>query len=271
MAQQPTQQDLLSVLRKSAVIIQKQEQALAAYHEPLAIVGMGCRYPGAADTPTQFWQNLLAGLDSVGFLSDPRAKDLYGGSTDALRAAVRSADEAKMAAYALRGGFLERVDEFDPAFFGLSPREVLVMDPAHRLLLETTWQALEDANLVPATLFNTEVGVFIGNGLSGYAQFCEGEEDNLYTATGNTPSTAAGRISYLLGLTGPCISLDTACSSSLTAIHLACQSLRTGECNTALAGGVNVILEANSTSLFANGNMLSGEARCKSFDAAADG
>ena len=136
MAQQPTQQDLLSALRKSAVIIQKQEQELAAYHEPLAIIGMGCRYPGAADTPAQFWQNLLAGLDGVGPLPDHRAKDLYGYSTDMLLASVQSANEASMAAYALRGGFLERVDEFDPAFFGLSPREVLVMDPAHRLLLD---------------------------------------------------------------------------------------------------------------------------------------
>ena len=145
------------------------------------------------------------------------------------------------------------------------------MDPAHRLLLETTWHAVEDAEIVPPSLFNTEVGVFVGNGLNGYAEYCDEQEGNLYKVTGNTPSTAAGRISYLLGLTGPCISLDTACSSSLVAVHLACQSLRTGECTMALAGGVNIILEAGSSAMFANGNMLSGEARRKTFDAAADG
>ncbi|MCX6040911.1 MAG: polyketide synthase, partial [Caldilinea sp.] len=205
----------------------------AAQHEPIAIIGMGCHF-------------------------DSLAPILPTAATTAV-------------AYAFHGGFLDRVDEFEPAFFGLSPREVLVMDPAHRLLLETAWQALEDANLVPLQLFNTEMGVFVGNAASGYTQFCTEQEDDLYKATGNVASTAAGRLSYIFGITGPCVSLDTACSSSLVAIHLACQSLRTGECNAALAGGVNLILEAGSSAMFANGNMLSGTARCKSFDAAADG
>ena len=219
---------------------------------------MGCRFPGGVDSPERFWQNLLAGVDAVGELSVARSRTC-------------SVSRLLHPAICCRGGFLDRVDEFDPGFFNLSPRRFLVMDPAHRLLLEAAWQALEDANIVPLRLFNTEVGVFIGNAASGYTQYCAGQEDDLYKATGNTPSTAAGRLSYILGITGPCVSLDTACSSSLVAVHLACQSLRSGECDAALAGGVNVILDAGSSAMFANGNMLSGEARCKTFDAAADG
>ncbi|MBU6352246.1 MAG: SDR family NAD(P)-dependent oxidoreductase, partial [Chloroflexi bacterium] len=229
----------------------------AGLHEGIAIVGMGCRLPGGVETPEAFWEKLLAGFDGVRALSDQRLRDLP------------SSDRHS----APRGAFLERVDEFDPTFFGLSPREVVVMDPAHRLLLETAWHALEDAGIVPAALFNQEVGVFIGGGISSYMKLVEssGLDRNLYMATGNVPSTAAGRISYLFGLTGPSVAVDTACSSSLTAIHQACQSLRLQECRAALAGGVNLIVDADFTEMFANGNMLSEEGRCKTFDAAADG
>ncbi|MEM7125062.1 MAG: SDR family NAD(P)-dependent oxidoreductase [Chloroflexota bacterium] len=265
----------------STALTTTQSTASNGLLEPIAIVGMGCRFPGDVDSAESFWQSLLEGFDGIIELPDNRVVDLYGESVATLSANTSatanglqnglSAEEATMAAYALRGGFLGQVDQFDPAFFGLSPREVLVMDPAHRLVLETAWQALEDANIVPEILFNSEVGVFLGSGTSGYATFCAGIENNLYSATGNAASTASGRLSYLLGLTGPSVSIDTACSSSLTAIHLACQSLRNGESSAALAGGVNVILEAGFTAMFASGNMLSGDARCKTFDADADG
>ncbi len=243
-------------LARAIQALQKTRQKLAAVeaaqHAPIAIIGMGCHYPGEADTPARFWQNLCNGLDAIGELPAARAADL----------AIQNS---------LSGGFLSEVAHFDAPFFGLAPREVVVMDPAHRLLLETTWAALEAANLVPAALFNTEMGVFIGSGMSGYLKYCIDQSSDLYTATGNAASTAAGRISYLLGITGPCVAVDTACSASLVAIHLACQSLRNGECNTALAGGVNLLLDTDWTTMFVNGNMLSADARCKTFDAAANG
>ena len=235
--------------------------ALVNVAEPVAIIGMGCHYPGAVETPAAFWQQLVAGFDGIIDWPAKRVADLPH---------AHLAGE-RVTRYTQRGGFLAQVDEFDPAFFGLSPREVLVMDPAHRLLLEIAWQALEDANLVPAQLFNQEVGVFVGGGTSGYLHDAPPPEADLYALTGNAASTAAGRLSYVLGLTGPAMAIDTACSSSLVAIHLACQSLRNGECDAALAGGVNLILEQETTTLFASGNMLAADGRCKTFDAAADG
>ena len=264
MTQATTAADV-SPLKRAFLAIEKMQGELALInykqHEPIAIIGMGCCYPGGAETPDHFWQQLLAGFDAVIELPAARAADLRQANLSSLASA----------AYGQRGGFLPQVDQFDPAFFGLAPREVVVMDPAQRLLLETTWQALEAAAIVPATLFNTEMGVFIGGGTSGYLKFCGDQQHDLYTATGNVESTAAGRISYLLGITGPCVAVDTACSSALTAIHLACQSLRTGECNAALAGGVNLLLDEAFTTMFANGNMLSTDAQCKTFDAAANG
>lgn len=270
MSQTPTQQELVGALQQAAVVIQRQEQALAAYHGPIAIVGMGCHYPGESDTPERFWQNLLNGFDAIITLPATRAADLPMARTNA-PAVAPGAPEKELAQYTRRGGFLAQVDHFDAAFFGLAPREVRLMDPAHRLLLEIAWQALEDANLLPGELFNRAVGVFMGSGASGYRDLCGEENRELYTATGNTPSTAAGRISYLFGLTGPCVAVDTACSSSLTAIHLACQSLRMGECTVALAGGVNLLLDEAVTAMFASGNLLAPDARCKSFDATANG
>ena len=264
MTQATTAADV-SPLKRAFLAIEKMqgELALVNYkqHEPIAIIGMGCCYPGGAETPDHFWQQLLRGFDAVIELPRARAADLRKANLSSLATA----------AYGQRGGFLPQVDQFDPAFFGLAPREVVVMDPAQRLLLETTWQALEAAAIVPTALFNSEMGVFIGGGTSGYLKFCGDQHSDLYTATGNVESTAAGRISYLLGITGPCVAVDTACSSALTAIHLACQSLRNGECNAALAGGVNLLLDEAFTTMFANGNMLSTDAQCKTFDAAANG
>ena len=172
----PQENGLRAALHQAAELVQKQKLALAAYHEPIAIVGMGCRFPGPAgvplDTTQQFWEQLLAGFDGINELPAPRVEDMYGATISELIALAAAQAGAAApndpAAYTLRGGFLDRVDQFDPAFFGLSPREVTVMDPTHRLLLETTWHALEDANIVPETIFNQEVGVFIGGGMSGY-------------------------------------------------------------------------------------------------------
>ncbi|MFM7172811.1 MAG: beta-ketoacyl synthase N-terminal-like domain-containing protein, partial [Caldilinea sp.] len=228
------QNDLVVALQRSTVAIQKLKKQLAAYHEPIAIVGMGCRFPGpdgsTVDTPAQFWQNLRNGVDAITETPASRWKldDYYDPD-------IHTPGKTHIR----HGGFMDGVDQFDPAFFRLSPREVVAMDPQHRLLLETTWEALEYANLLPKTLMNQPVGVFIGftssNEYVGLSPF--DNLTNLHAATGVAGSTAAGRISYLLGLTGPCLAVDTACSSSLTAIHLACQSLRTGECDAAVAGG----------------------------------
>ena len=176
--------------------------------------------------------------------------------------------------YIRYGGYLEQVDHFDARFFGISPREAVSIDPQQRLILEVAWEALERAGIVPGTLFNSSTGVFIGlcsyDYLSMLDQADQGEAE-LYAATGNAPSMAAGRLAYTLGLTGPCLVVDTTCSSSLVSVHQACQSLRQQECSLALAGGVNLILQPDLTITFSNSQMLSPEGRCKTFDAAANG
>jgi myxalamid-type polyketide synthase MxaB len=177
--------------------------------------------------------------------------------------------------YSPYGGFLSQVDRFEPQFFGVSPREAVSLDPQQRLLLEVSWEALERANQVPEKLFNSSTGVFVGIGSHDYVNVLRDAGDlasiDAYFGTGNAFSVAAGRLSYTLGLTGPCLAVDTACSSSLVTVHLACQSLRNRECNLALAGGVNLILSADLTINFCKARMLSPDGRCKSFDASADG
>ncbi len=253
------EQQLTAALQKSAKVIRKYKKQLSAYHEPIAIVGMGCRFPSGVETSAQFWEMLLAGVDAIIELPAMRKTDMPTFS-DRADQSVR-----------LHGGFLEQVDTFDPLFFGLSPREVVVMDPTHRLLLETAWEAMEAANVVPSDLYNSETGVFLGIGVSEYLKQLVSQTREFYTITGNSASTAAGRIAYLFGLTGPCVSIETACSSSLASLHLACQSLRNRECDAALAGGVNLILDDDITTMMTNGNALSADTRCKTFDAAANG
>jgi acyl transferase domain-containing protein len=175
--------------------------------------------------------------------------------------------------YTRRGAFLDRVDTFDPQFFGIAPREAVSLDPQQRLLLEVSWEALERAGLAPDRLMGTQTGVFIGISSSEYAllQTRELETPDLYFGTGSALSAAAGRLSYVLGLQGPSLSVDTACSSSLVAVHLAVQSLRRGECGVALAGGVNVLLAPDITVTFCRARMMARDGRCKTFDASADG
>src|ERR1700733_5893099 len=198
--------------------------------EPIAIVGLSCRFPGSPD-PEAFWRTLSEGIDAVTALPDDRwDKDAYYDRDPSVSSKIR----------ALQGGFLPQVDLFDPGFFGISGREAESMDPQQRLLLEVSWEALENAGIAASNLRGSPTGVFVGITTSDYARLgTENDSTDLdiYSATGGSLNVAAGRISFVLGLNGPAIAVDTACSSSLVALHLACQSLRDRECDLALAGG----------------------------------
>ena len=233
--------------------------------EPVAIVGMGCRFPGSANTPDAFWDNLRNGVDSITQVPASRwdAAELYDPDPSA---------PGKVAT--LWGGFIDAVDQFEPQFFGISPREAATMDPQQRLLLEVSWEALENAGYAPDKLAGSKTGVFVGICNHDYAQMLfEGDTSlfDMYVSTGSAHSVASGRIAYILGLHGPAISVDTACSSSLVAIHMAVQSLRSGECQMAIAGGVNAILAPEVTVTLSKANMMASDGRCKAFDEAADG
>ncbi len=233
--------------------------------EPIAIVGIGCRLPGGADTPDRLWDLLRAGKDAVVEVPADRwsIDDLYDPDPDA---------PGKMSTR--WGGFLQEVDRFDPHFFGISPREAHSMDPQQRLLLEVAWEALEHAGISPQQIEGSRTGVFLGISASDYYQVLRADGVggfDAYTASGVAHSIASGRLSYVLGARGPSISVDTACSSSLVAIHLAVQSLRRDECSTALAGGVNLILGPDITIALSRSRMMAPDGRCKAFDAKADG
>ncbi|HEX2685090.1 MAG TPA: beta-ketoacyl synthase N-terminal-like domain-containing protein, partial [Kofleriaceae bacterium] len=231
--------------------------------EPIAIVGLGCRFPSAPD-PDAFWTLLRAGGDAIQEVPADRW------NADAFY----DPDPATPGATTTRfGGFLPGIDEFEPSFFCISPREASHMDPQQRLLLEVTWEALENAGIAPQSLYGTATGVFVGISTSDYAglEFADPARVGAYAGTGNAHSVAANRLSYLLDLRGPSMAVDTACSSSLVAVHLACQSLHTGECRVALAAGVNVILTPQLTIAFSKAGMMAADGRCKTFDAAADG
>src|SRR5580704_18845265 len=199
--------------------------AAVASGEPVAIVGMGCRFPGGVTDPDGLWELLAAGGDAIsGFPAD-------------------RGWEAGAGEFARAGGFVAGGAGFDAGFFGISPREALAMDPQQRLLLEVCWSALEDAGIDPAGLRGTSAGVFAGIAYSDYAVPLQAAGQDLggFASTGTAYSVASGRVAYTLGLEGPAVSVDTACSSSLVALHLACQSLRSGECSLALVGGVTVM------------------------------
>jgi acyl transferase domain-containing protein/SAM-dependent methyltransferase len=232
--------------------------------EPIAIIGMGVRFPGGASSPDAFWRILLEGVNAVTEIPEERwAVDRY----------YDSDPEVPGKAYARHGGFVDDPALFDAGLFGISPREASTLDPQHRLLIETAWEALERAGCNPAGGARTSGGVFLALSNSDYSRKVFGDIGSVdaYSSTGNIFSAAAGRISYLLGLEGPSLAVDTACSSSLVAVHLACQSLRSRECRLALAGGVNLILSPEIHVNFSKARMLSREGRCRAFDAGADG
>jgi acyl transferase domain-containing protein len=233
--------------------------------DPIAVVGIGCRFPGGANNPDSFWQLLSEGRDAIAEVP-PDRWDIN---------AFYDPDPGATGKMNTRwGGFLGEVDQFDPEFFGISPREAASMDPQQRILLEVTWEALENAGLCADRLAGSQTGVFVGICNSDYLlrQFRTGRGSiDAYLATGNAHSVASGRISYLLGLQGPSLSVDTGCSASLVSVHVACQSLRAAECRVAVAGGVNLILMPDTTIGLSKAHMMSPNGRCKAFDALADG
>jgi acyl transferase domain-containing protein len=258
-----------ALLAEAVQTIEKLQGRVAALEreraEPIAIIGMACRFPGGCDTPEAFWDLLARGGDAITEVPADRwdVNEYYDPDPD-----------APGRAYSRWGGFIDRVSEFDASFFGISRREALTLDPQQRLLLETSWEALERAGQSPEKLAGTAAGVFVGISGSEYAELVKaatGETRDIYGTTGNSMSIAAGRLAYVLGLQGPCMAIDTACSSSLVSVHVAVRSLRTRECHLALAGGVNLMLTPTVTIATCKGRMLSFDGRCKTFDAAADG
>ncbi|WP_427160212.1 SDR family NAD(P)-dependent oxidoreductase [Aliinostoc sp. HNIBRCY26] len=231
--------------------------------DPIVIVGMACRFPGGANDLESFWQLLEQGKDAVREVPSDRWD---------MQAWYHPDPDTPGKIYSPYGAFLEQIDQFDAEFFGIVPREAVAIDPQQRLLLETTWQALESAGQNPQQLRNTQTGVFVGAMTQDYAQLSYAPEAiNAYTGSGTSVSVAAGRLSYVLGLQGPSMTVDTACSSSLVAVHLACNALRNGECNIALAGGVNIILTPVISLIESRAHMLAPDGRCKTFDASANG
>lgn len=232
--------------------------------EPIAVIGMGCRFPGGADSPEKFWQLLDEGRNAVTEIpADRWDVDAYYDPNPETRGHMATRF----------GAFIDKVQELDAQFFGISPREARYLDPQQRILLEVSWEAVENANLAPKTLFDSPTGVFIGITCFDHAIRLgrSAENSNCHSGTGSALNMAAGRLSYFLGLKGPCMAVDTACSSSLLSVHLACQSLRLQECATALAGGVHLILSPQVMVSFSQARMLAHDGRCKTFDAGADG
>lgn len=235
--------------------------------EPVAVIGMGCRFPGGAVTPDKFWRLLRDGVDAITEVPSDRwnLDEFYDPNPDAL---------GKM--YTRWGGFLNSIEFFDAGYFGISRREAEVLDPQQRLLLEVAVEALEHAGIAPDPRQGSDVGIFVGimnnnDFVSVKGISSQPSRLNSHDSTGQAASAAAGRLSYALGFHGPSVAVDTACSSSLVAIHLACQALRSRECQIAVAGGVNVILAPETTISFCKTRMLSPAGRCKTFDADADG
>lgn len=227
----------------------------AGANEPIAIIGIGCRFPGA-DGPSSFWRLLCDGVDAITEIPPDRWNP-----------------DSPATATTRWGGFLDQVDQFDPQFFRISPREAARMDPQQRLLLEVAWEALEDAGQAPDRLAGSRTGVFVGISTNDYGSLQLGRPETVdaYTSTGNALSIAANRVSYVYDFRGPSMAIDTACSSSLVAVHLACRSLREGECTLAVAGGTNVILSPALGVNFSKAGLMAADGRCKTFDARADG
>jgi len=260
----------LSPLKQALLAIEKMRAKLyeveRAEKEPIAIIGIGCRFPGGANDLNSFWRILREGVDAIVEIPSDRwnADAFYDSNPHA---------SGKMTSK--WGGFIEDIDKFDPQFFGISPREAKEMDPQQRMMLEVTWEALENAGQAPDQLSGSQTAVFTGVAAYEYSDLKMGTADlnnfDNYYISGCGPNMLSGRISYFLGLHGPSVTLDTACSSSLTAIHLACQSLRLRECEMAITGGTNEIIQPHLMVAYSKAGLMAKDGRCKTFDASADG
>ncbi len=260
----------LTSLQKAFLAIEnlqaKLERCQLSKTEPIAVIGMGCRFPGNADSVDHYWQMLLDGVDAVGPIPEHRWSH---------SSIFDPSGQKTSTTYVNEGAFIEQVDGFDAEFFAIPPREANYLDPQQRLLLELAYETLQDAGIASSRLTNTQTGVFIGIGQQDYLELLR-ESDvsdgaGVYTGTGNGFCFASGRLSYQLGLQGPSFSIDTACSSSLLAVHQACLSLRAYECDLALTGGVQLMLSPSAFIFMSDARALAADGRCKSFAAVADG
>jgi len=261
-----SEREILNRLRDAVVALKEiraeRDTLLAAKNEPIAIIGMACRFPGDSITPEAFYKALVEGQDTVTAVPAERWS---------IDSTIDSDPQLQGARW---GAFVKNVNMFEPAFFGISPREAERMDPQQRFLLETTWEALERGGLVPAALSGSKTGVFVGIMNTDYYfmnMFMPREAQDAYSATGNGHCFPAGRIAYTFGFQGPTMTIDTACSSSLVATHVACQSLRTGDSDIAIVCGVNLMLDSALSELTAKTGALAPDGRCKSFDSRANG